>query len=161
MTASASRRRDNKRAANRLDARVKVTGEARYAADIAVGDAAYAVLVTSAVARGRIARLDLDAAHGVPGVLDILSYRDAKSVKRLKAIGNTDESEIRPLSSPKIWHDGQIIALVVAESFEAARESAYRVEVTYKTRRPSATFGAAGTTPSWSTGRLPAVPARR
>jgi xanthine dehydrogenase YagR molybdenum-binding subunit len=145
MAAQASRRRDGKRAAPRLDAHVKVTGEARYPADVAVGDPAYAVLVTSAVARGRIARLDLDAARRVPGVLDILSHRDAKSIKRLKAIGNTDESEIRPLSSSKIWHDGQIIALVVAESFEAARESAYRVEVTYKTTRPSATFGTSGT----------------
>src|SRR5262245_23142959 len=129
----------------RLDARPKATGEARYAADIAVNNPAYAVLVTSAIAKGRIAKLKLDAARGVPGVLEILSYRDAKSIKRLKSILDTDESAIKPLASSKIWHDGQIIALVVADTIEAAREGAYQVEVSYAATRPSATFGAAGT----------------
>ena len=43
----------------RLDARLKVTGEARYGSDFPVGNPAYAFLVTSAIARGRIERLDL------------------------------------------------------------------------------------------------------
>jgi xanthine dehydrogenase YagR molybdenum-binding subunit len=137
-------RRGPANSAPRLDARPKVTGEARYAADIAVENPAYAVLVTSAVASGRISKLKLDAALSVPGVLDILSYQDAKTVKRLRSIGNAD-SDIRPLSSSRIWHDGQIIAVVVAETFEAARESAYRVDVDYKARTPSATFGSART----------------
>src|SRR5262249_52133548 len=109
----------------RVDARPKVTGEARYAADIAIDNVAYAALVTSAIAKGRIAKLGLDAARDVPGVLDILSYRDAKVLKRLKSILDADESAIKPLATSKIWHDGQIIALVVADSFEAAREGAY------------------------------------
>ena len=129
----------------RLDARPKVTGEARYAADVAVDNPAYAVLVTSSIAKGRISRLKLDAARAVPGVLDILSYKDAKRLKRLKSIANTDDSAIRPLSSPRIWHDGQIIAVVIAESFEAAREGAYQVDVAYETRKPSATFGSSRT----------------
>ena len=124
----------------RLDARQKVTGKASYAADLAIDNLAYAVLVTSAIAKGRISKLKLDAARMVPGVLDILSYKDAKIEKHLKSIGNSDQSEIRPLSSSKIWHDGQIIAVVVADSFEAARESAYKVAVDYKARKPSATF---------------------
>jgi CO/xanthine dehydrogenase Mo-binding subunit len=81
----------------------------------------------------------------VPGVLEIFSYRDAKLFKRLKSILDTDESAIKPLASSKIWHDGQIIALVVADTFEAAREGAYQVEVTYAATKPSATFGSAGT----------------
>src|SRR5262249_22369306 len=118
--------------------------EARYAADIAVDSLAYAVLVTSAIAKGRITKLELDAARGVPGVLEILSYRDAKAVKRLKSILDTDESTIKPLASSKIWHDGQIIALVVADTLEAAREGAYQVEVTSAATRPSAGSGSAG-----------------
>ena len=57
----------------RLDARLKVTGAARYPADTPVGNPAYAVLVTSAIAKGRIERLDLNEARSVPGVLDILT----------------------------------------------------------------------------------------
>jgi xanthine dehydrogenase YagR molybdenum-binding subunit len=145
MGTSSGRMDAGKACCGRLDARPKVTGEARYAADIAVDKLAYAVLVTSAIAKGRIAKLELDAARGVPGVLEILSYRDAKYLKRLKSIGNTDESAIRPLKSSKIWHDGQIIALVVADTFEAAREGAYRVGVAYAAARPSAGFSSAGT----------------
>lgn len=145
MSTSSDRIDAGRAGRGRLDARPKVTGEARYAADIAVNNLAYAVLVTSAIAKGRIAKLELDAARGVPGVLEILSYRDAKAVKRLKSILDTDESSIKPLASSKIWHDGQIIALVVADTFEAAREGAYQVEVTYAATRPSATFGSAGT----------------
>ena len=40
----------------RLDARLKVTGDARYPSDMPVGNPAYAYLVTSPIARGRIER---------------------------------------------------------------------------------------------------------
>src|SRR5262245_39087474 len=92
MSTSSGRIDAGRAGPGRLDARPKVTGEARYAADIAVNNPAYAVLVTSAIAKGRIAKLKLDAARGVPGVLEILSYRDAKYLKRLKSILDTDES---------------------------------------------------------------------
>ena len=68
----------------RLDARLKVTGEAQFPSDTPVGNAAFAVLVTSATAKGRIARLDLDAAKAVPGVLDILTYKNTAELKPLK-----------------------------------------------------------------------------
>jgi xanthine dehydrogenase YagR molybdenum-binding subunit len=41
---------------------------------------------------------------------------------------------------PEIKHDGQIIAMVLAESFEAAREAAYRIDTTYEAGTPSSTF---------------------
>ena len=52
--------------APRYDARLKVTGEARYPADMPVGNPAYAVLVTSTIAKGRIESLDLDEARACP-----------------------------------------------------------------------------------------------
>jgi xanthine dehydrogenase YagR molybdenum-binding subunit len=129
----------------RLDARAKVTGGARFAADIVIDNLAYAVLVTSAIATGRISKIKLDVARAVPGVLTILTYKDGETLKRLKSIPDIEESEIRPLKSWKVWHDGQIVALVVAETLEAAREGASQIEIAYKEKRPSATFGAAGT----------------
>ena len=57
----------------RVDGKAKVTGAARYAADEPVGSLAYACAVTSAIAKGRITGFRLEAAHAVPGVLDILT----------------------------------------------------------------------------------------
>jgi xanthine dehydrogenase YagR molybdenum-binding subunit len=132
----------------RADARVKVTGAARYPSDIPVANPAFACLATSAIALGSIRAISLEAARAVPGVLDILTYENANVVKPQKTVsegGYVGES-IVPLSGPKIWHDGQIIALVVAESFEAASEAASRIAVLYDEERPSAAFGSEGTT---------------
>jgi xanthine dehydrogenase YagR molybdenum-binding subunit len=68
----------------RLDARLKVTGEARYPADVPLNNPAFAVLVTSSIAKGRLTRLDLDAARAVPGVLDILTHETTGDLKNLK-----------------------------------------------------------------------------
>jgi xanthine dehydrogenase YagR molybdenum-binding subunit len=68
----------------RYDARLKVTGEARYGADVPLTNPAYAFLVTSAIARGRIDRLDLIAARAVPGVLDIFTYENTGELKEVK-----------------------------------------------------------------------------
>lgn len=127
----------------RIDARLKVTGEARYAADIPLANLAYGVLVTSDIARGRIARLHLDAARAVPGVLDILTYENADVLEKPEF--GVNATSVAPLSEPRIWHDGQIIALVVADSFEAASEAADKVKADCEEEEPSAGFDAPGT----------------
>src|SRR5262249_16715810 len=130
----------------RIDGRLKVTGAARYPSDLAVNNPAYAYLVVSALARGRISRLDLAAAHVVPGVLDILTYKNASEIKGSEFFrnGGIAATTVVPLSSPKIWHSGQIVAMVVAETYEAAREAGYKVEIDYDQEEPTATFGSAG-----------------
>ena len=102
------------RAVPRIDGVSKVTGGARYAADFVIPNLAYAALVTSSVSKGRISQLKLGAARAVPGVLDILNYKDAKTIKALLSICG-DDNTVRPLASSRIWHDGQIVAIVVAE----------------------------------------------
>jgi xanthine dehydrogenase YagR molybdenum-binding subunit len=67
----------------RLDARLKVTGDAHYPSDVPVGNPAYACLVTSTIARGRIKRLALGAAFAVPGVLDILTEDNTSELKNV------------------------------------------------------------------------------
>ncbi|MBV8567089.1 MAG: xanthine dehydrogenase family protein molybdopterin-binding subunit [Methylobacteriaceae bacterium] len=131
----------------RIDGRLKVTGQARYPADVPVSNPLYAYLVTSAIARGRITSFDLGAARGVPGVADILTHENTHGdVKQPKffADGGYASTSIRPLDSAQIWHDGQIIALVLAETYEAAREAAHRVKVNYVEETPTATFDDAG-----------------
>src|SRR5712672_429642 len=129
----------------RLDARLKVTGEARYPADVAVKNPAFAYLATSSIAKGRITRLDLDEARAVPGVIDILTHENTGELKNLK-FGTAGVSTSIQALGPDILHDGQTIAVVLAESFEAAREAAHRVKATYAEQKPSATFGSPGLT---------------
>jgi xanthine dehydrogenase YagR molybdenum-binding subunit len=136
-------------AAPRIDGRLKVTGEARYASDMLLTDPAYAFLATSAIARGRIAGIDETASRAVPGVLEILTHRNAgNAIKPTKLFsdGGYVGSTIMPLASDQIWHAGQIVAVVLAESFEAARDVAHRLKITYAAEQPSAGFDSVGVT---------------
>src|SRR5438270_7039379 len=94
--------------APRTDARLKVTGAARYPADFPVGNPAFGFLVTSAIARGRIERLELDDARAVEGVLDILTHESTTELKDVKFADGAATS-IQKLG-PEILHEGQIIA---------------------------------------------------
>jgi xanthine dehydrogenase YagR molybdenum-binding subunit len=129
----------------RVDGRAKVTGEARYPSDFAVPNPAFAFLVTSAIAKGRIEAMNLDDARKVPGVLDILTHENTGDLKQLKFGGGGVITSMQSLG-PEIFHDGQIVAMVVADTFEAAREAAHKVQVNYAMEAPSATFGSPGTT---------------
>lgn len=126
----------------RIDGRLKVTGQASYPADIPVGNLAYGVLATSSIARGKVTALNLDKAKAVPGVLDIVTYGDTDDVEKPKF--GTAASSIAPLNDKTIFHDGQIIALVVAETFEAAEEAAALVRADYAEDQPSAGFDTQG-----------------
>jgi xanthine dehydrogenase YagR molybdenum-binding subunit len=126
----------------RYEARLKVTGEARYPSDVPVANPAFAFLVTSAIAKGTIASMNLDGARAVTGVLDIFTHENTKELKDGK-FGGGSATSIQKLG-PEIAHDGQIIAMVVADSYEGAREAAHKVKVAYMPTRPSATFGSEG-----------------
>ena len=131
--------------APRIEARQKVTGEARYGSDFALRNPAYAFLVTSPIAKGRIKEIDLSEASAVPGVAQIFTHENTKGIKPLKfgGGGGGATTSIQHLG-PEIFHDGQIVAMVVADTFEAAREASYKVKISYEAQDPSATFGASG-----------------
>jgi xanthine dehydrogenase YagR molybdenum-binding subunit len=131
--------------APRLDARLKVTGEARYPADMPVENPAYAALATSSIAKGRITALDLEAARAVPGVIEIFTSANTGDLKQLKFQQAGSATSIQSLG-PDIMHDGQTIAMVVADTFEAAQEAARKIKASYTTEPPSATFGSSGLT---------------
>ena len=143
MNAAAPQPKENMGApAPRYDARLKVTGEARYSADVPMTNPAFAFLVTSSIAKGKLISLDLAEARTVPGVIDILTQDDA-SVLHGGKFGQGAATSIDQLG-PEIAHDGQIIALVLADSYEAAREAAYKVHANYAPAPASATFGSDG-----------------
>jgi xanthine dehydrogenase YagR molybdenum-binding subunit len=127
----------------RIDGVAKVTGAARYASDEPVANPAFAYLVTSAIARGRVGGMRLDEARAVPGVIDILTHDNVGALAKPPPQMDGGPSTTT-LESDRIWHDGQIIAVVIADTFEAAREAANRVEVNYVAEPPSATFDSPG-----------------
>jgi xanthine dehydrogenase YagR molybdenum-binding subunit len=131
----------------RIDGRLKVTGEARYASDFAVSNPAFAVLVTSTIARGSIQAMHLDEAKAVAGVLEIFTHENTAELKPVKfgGGGGGASTSIQDFG-PRIQHDGQIVAMVVADTFESAREAGYKVRVVYDAEQPSATFGSPGVT---------------
>ena len=131
----------------RLDATAKVTGSARYASDFAVPNPAYAYLVTSAISRGTITSIDDSAAASIPGVLLVMTSDNTQVPGELAFFGKGGpaSTSLKPLESKRVWHDGDIIGMIVAESFEAAREAAYKLKVSYQTEDPTASFSDPGT----------------
>jgi len=121
---------------SRVDGRAKVTGQARYAAEHLTPDMAHGVVVSSTVARGRITALHLDAARAVPGVLGILSHLNRPKVRTLdlfyKDMTAPGGSPFKPFHSDGVLYSGQPVALVLAETFEAARYAASLVRVDYE-----------------------------
>lgn len=120
---------------SRIDGRAKVTGAARYAAEHPAEGLAYGVVVNSTIAKGRIARMDLERALAVPGVLDVITHERRPSSRSLgifyKDMTAPGGSPFKPLHDAQVRYSGQPVALVIAESFEAARHAARLVEVSY------------------------------
>ena len=129
---------------NRIEGHAKVTGAAIYPSDEPLTNPAFAYLVTSTIARGRIVRMNFDKARAVTGVLDILWRGNVGGeAKPPPAVGGRGKSTTT-LESDQIWHIGQIIAVVVANTLEAAREAGHLIETVYQAEAPAATFGSAG-----------------
>ena len=125
----------------RYDAVAKVTGKAQYGADVALINPVYAYLVTSSIAKGRIDGFDLTDAKKVRGVVDVVTHENAEKLKEAKLFSNGGytSSTIQPLKSAEIAQEGQIVAIVLAETFEAARQAAYAVKVNYTAAIPTTT----------------------
>jgi len=112
---------------DRIDGRLKVTGGAVYAHEVArAPDALYGVLVQATIARGRIKAIDSTAAIAAPGVVLVLTHENAF----VQARGPIQKAH-PVLNSTEVAYYGQPVALVVAGSFEEARAGAYLVRVTY------------------------------
>src|SRR3954453_14617045 len=132
----------------RYDAVAKVTGKAAYAADMTLNNPAYAYLVTSSIAKGRVDNFDLTAAKNVRGVIDVVTHENAEKLKEVKFFsdGGYLSTTNQPLKSNEIAEEGQIIGVVLANTYEAAREAAHLVKVSYTAATPTSTFDSPGTT---------------
>lgn len=123
--------------AARLDGPVKVAGEARFAAEVAMDGLSYASLVHSPVTRGRITRLDTKTAEDAPGVILVMTYRNMPRIGIVPMISMTDLSAVGNSNLPimqdaEIRYNGQVVALVLAETQEQADHAASLIEIDYE-----------------------------
>ncbi|HEY2257758.1 MAG TPA: aldehyde oxidoreductase molybdenum-binding subunit PaoC [Variovorax sp.] len=132
---------------DRIDGRLKTTGTAPYAYERhdAAPNAAYGYLLGSAVAKGRIKAIDDRLARAAPGVIAIVTAENAGKLGKGRA--NT----ARLLGGPNVDHYHQVIAMVVAESFEEARAAAQLLKVDYEPGNGDFDLAAAKSSPDRST----------
>ncbi|AUW58261.1 xanthine dehydrogenase [Sphingobium sp. SCG-1] len=112
---------------SRIDGPLKVSGTAPYAYerhDVAPS-AAYGFMVGSAIAKGTISAMDTQDAEAAPGVLAVVTHANAG------ALGQGNMNTARLLGGPDIQHYDQAVALVIAETFEQARDAAKLVRIDY------------------------------
>src|SRR5207248_1588807 len=114
-----------------------VTGRGRYVADIIAPEHCHAVVVRSAVAHARVARIDVAPALRRPGVLAVLTFADLGDLGtpipiRIAPLPGFDRYLQWPLAHDRVRYVGEPLALVVAEARDAAEEAAERVVVDYE-----------------------------
>ncbi|WP_158747172.1 aldehyde oxidoreductase molybdenum-binding subunit PaoC [Acidisphaera sp. L21] len=112
----------------RIDGPMKTTGTAPYAYERhdVVDNPAYGYVLGSAIAKGKITSMDLDAAKGAPGVIIIVTADNAGKLGK----GKLNTAHL--LGGPAIEHYHQAVALVVAQTFEQARSAAALIRVSYQ-----------------------------
>jgi xanthine dehydrogenase YagR molybdenum-binding subunit len=119
---------------SRVDGRLKVTGGATYAAEFDVPRQAHGAIVRSTVAKGRIASVDSAAAERAPGVVAVLTHRNAPRLAYRPHKGAPDPAigeRLHVLQDDRVSHQGQPIALVIADTLEQANHAVTLVRVTY------------------------------
>lgn len=113
---------------DRFEARLKTTGTATYAYEYhdVVPGAVYGYILGAAIPRGRIASIDTRRAEAAPGVLAVVSFRNAGPL----GVGKFYVQ--RMLAAPDVEHYHQPVAVVVAETFEQARSASSLIDVAYE-----------------------------
>jgi xanthine dehydrogenase YagR molybdenum-binding subunit len=114
-------------AMTRIEGREKVTGRAQYAFEHRLEGMAYGWIVQATVAKGRVRGVDTEAALAVPGAVAVLWHDNAPRV------ASHDDRELAVLQTPEVAYRGQVVAVAIADSIEAAREAADAVRVDYET----------------------------
>ena len=130
----------------RSESRAKVTGGIVYAADTDVGEALEAYFLTSGIARGRILSIDTRPAEALAGVVKVYTHLNAppRIPTAYTQKGGYVSDTNMPLTGPDIHNDGQIVAMVVAETYEIARDASHRIMVRYAVETPASMMDSPG-----------------
>ncbi len=110
---------------DRIEAREKVTGQARYAYEYRAEGVAYAEAVQSTIATGEIRSIDASRALAHPGVIAVISCENALP------LAEVDDHELALFQSRRVSYRGQLVAAVVSDSPESAREGQRLLQIEY------------------------------
>ena len=134
---------------SRLDGPQKVSGTARFAAEFAMDSMAYAALKYSTIARGKITAIDTAAAEAAPGVVLVMTYRNAPRMKAAPAFMTAAKAaagdNLPIMQNEEIHWNGQPVALVLAETQEQADYGKSLIGVTYEAEPAVTVFDEAKT----------------
>ena len=118
---------------DRVDGRLKVTGQARYAGEYPETGLLHGSVVSSSIARGRVTHIDISEALQVPGVVMVLDHKNrprlASYDEDYQDADSAEGSPFRPLYNDRVLYSGQPLALVVAQTLELARYAASLVRI--------------------------------
>jgi CO/xanthine dehydrogenase Mo-binding subunit len=120
---------------DRVDGPLKVTGGAPYPSDFSFDGLAHAALVQSTIAAGTISRIDTEDAEASPGVLTVVTHKNAPALADgpMTPLGPSPPT---PFTDSRILHHGQHVAMVVAQTQEQAAAAARSVGIEYKESTP-------------------------
>ncbi|MDX2529759.1 xanthine dehydrogenase family protein molybdopterin-binding subunit [Streptomyces europaeiscabiei] len=138
----------------RVDARLKVTGGAKYAADNNPDGVVHAVIVESSIGRGRITGIDTRAAEAEPGVLKVISHLNAPKLPPVEGRFPPGKP-LRAFQDDRVQFFGQPVAVAVATTLEIAQHAASLVKVSYAAETSSTDLSvadAAGETQTYARG---------
>ncbi|HEX3878059.1 MAG TPA: molybdopterin cofactor-binding domain-containing protein, partial [Bryobacteraceae bacterium] len=132
---------------NRVDGRQKVTGAAHFAAEHLLPDLAYAEPVFSAITKGKVRKVDASEAEKAPGVITVITSKTMPRLKRPSLMDPSSPDKLAAsnlpiLQDPSVSWNGQVIAVVVAETHEQAQEAAHLLLVEYEAEGPAVSFDA-------------------
>jgi xanthine dehydrogenase YagR molybdenum-binding subunit len=123
---------------DRVDGRLKVTGEAPYTADVPIENLTYGVIFQSAIASGKIIQIDTTAAAIAPGVIDIITYQQTPSLVKIPFFASQQPQPTE--KDHNIYYNGQHLGVVIAQTLEQAETAASRVKIIYEEAIPTVTM---------------------
>ncbi|HLB08771.1 MAG TPA: xanthine dehydrogenase family protein molybdopterin-binding subunit, partial [Gemmatimonadaceae bacterium] len=142
---------------DRVDGRLKVTGGARYSAEMPIANVVHAVMITSTIAHGRIARMDASAAEKAPGVLAVFTPWSAPKLPHGSRPGFEPPAGrvLSLMQDDAVHYNGQPIGLVVADTLEHAQAAAAMVRTSYVAQKPELDMTTAPQAPTTGSGKPP------
>ncbi|MBA3712403.1 MAG: xanthine dehydrogenase family protein molybdopterin-binding subunit [Pyrinomonadaceae bacterium] len=133
---------------SRVDGRLKVMGEATFTAEFKIENIAYAALVYSTIAKGKITKIERSEAEKSAGVLAVITHENVPKMNdpaTYDPAGDSSgsaNSDLPILRDEKIYWNGQPVAVVVAETQDQTEQAAKLINVEYETEDYDVSFDA-------------------
>jgi xanthine dehydrogenase YagR molybdenum-binding subunit len=132
---------------SRIDGPLKVSGKAPFCAEFPMERLTYAALKYSTIARGRIVEIDTASAEAAPGVVLVMTHRNAPKLNKAPPFMSKPKAagpdELPVMQDDRVHWNGQPVALVLAETQEQADHAQSLIRVTYEQENPVTALAAA------------------